>query len=532
MRFHITLPHTLTHFNARYNVRPGRASYFANGIAARIAAITVAHFATPIAAFSRSAAYGLVAASLIPATILTTTLATCVPVSASAYKTGEPPSPLTPAQGSSSRKTVIDVRTSPAVYLPGPSFRIEVYSTNPVTPGVPERLQEGIEQVLLMNDPRLSVAQTAADTSIACTITDLAVTSRLEIRTRPEYRRTGQIIVTDSETGYSRTEDQFEYVDVSYRVLVFEGRMSVKWEVTDVATGILLYSDRVDAGYTYEAGPDLGVGPIVGPSLSSVDLNIAYLKLADKAASFILAQLSSSVHSEIVALTSGKLKDASTLLESGRWSEALTLLSSMSAFKDPKDDAYRFYSIGVAQEALAYETQDPFEKKRLLEKAVDNYRRAAELKPSENMFWAPKDRAESALSQTSVVVAQVEILEQAKRLSSTATSPDQIAGGSTGLFRQTTSRTPSAPMLIDNQNVVQWVKSGRSSDYIIASIKHAPGTRFDLSQVEVLKLRRDGVNDSVLKAMAKAQEVPRPSVLGKVLMTAASLLWLVPFVVR
>jgi hypothetical protein len=396
---------------------------------------------------------------------------------------------------------------------------------------VPERLQEGIEQVLLMNDPRLNVAQTAADTSIACTITDLAVTSRLEIRTRPEYRRTGQIIVTDSETGYSRTEDQFEYVDVSYRVLVFEGRMSVKWEVTDVATGILLYSDRVDAGYTYEAGPDLGVGPIVGPSLSSVDLNIAYLKLADKAASLILAQLSPTVHSEIVTLSSGKLKEASKLLESGLWSEALTLLSSMPAFKDPKDDAYRFHSIGVAQEALAYETQDPFEKKRLLERAVDNYRRAAELKPNEDMFWAPKNRAEFVLWQTSGLVAQVEVFEEAKKPGSkAAASPDRIAGGSTGLFRQT-SRMPAAPMLIDNQTVVHWVKSGRSSDYIIASIKHAARTQFDLSAVEVLKLRREGVNNSVLKAMAEAQQGRRPGFGGRTnaVITAVSLLWWLPF---
>jgi hypothetical protein len=518
MRCLITLPITLSNFNARYKVRAG----FGGRIAARIAARVAAR----ITAWFRSACFGLLAASLI--------LATCAPVFAFTYGNGESASPVTRAQGSSSRKTVIDVRTSPAVYLPGPAFRIEVYSTNPVAPGVSGRLQEGIQEVLLQTDPRLRVAQTAADTSIACTITDLSVLPRIEIRSRPEYRRTGQIIVTDSDTGVSHTEDQFAYVDVSYRVLVFEGRMSVKWDVTDVATGILLYSDRVDAGFTNarEAGPDLGVGPIVGSSIAPVDLNIAYLKLADKAAGLILAQLSPSVHSEIVALSSGKLKDASKLLESGLWSEALTLLSSVPAFKDPKDDAYRFYSIGVAQEALAYKTQDPFEKKRQLEQAVDNYRRAAELKPGENMFWAPKNRAESALSQTARLAAQAEAFERAKKLRSTATSPDRIAGGNNPLFRQARSRVPSGPMFIDNQTVVQWVKSGRSSDYIIASIKHAPATRFDLSEVERLKLRRDGVNSSVLKAMANAQEGPHPSVLGRVLTTAVSLLWLVPFVVR
>src|SRR6185369_6500088 len=309
---------------------------------------------------------------------------------------GEPARPATPVQGSSSMKTVIDVRTSPPVYVPGPAIRVEVYSTNPLAPEVRERLQEGIEQVLLMNDPRLSLSQGAADTSIDCIITDLSVSPRIEVRSRPEYRRTGQVVVTDSETGYSRTEDQFAYIDVSYRVLVFEGRIRVKWEVTDIATGIRLYSETVYADYSNarEAARDFGTGPIVSSSVAPVDLNIAYLKLADKAAGLILAQLSPGVHSEIVALSSGKLKDASTLLASGRWSEALTLLTSMPEFKDPKDDAYRFYSIGVAQEALAYTVLDPFEKKRQLEQSVNNYRRAVEMKPGENMFWAPKARAE------------------------------------------------------------------------------------------------------------------------------------------
>jgi hypothetical protein len=504
MRSTITLPL----FNARYKVPASRGSYIA----------------APSAAWSRSASYGLLAASLI--------LATCAAPSASAYGAGAASPPATPAQGSSGRKTVIDVHTSPGVYLPGPAFRIEVYSTKPVTPRVPELLQQSIEQTLLRTDTRLRVSQTAADTSIACTITDLAVTSRLEIRTRPEYRRTGQIIVTDSETGYSRTEDQFEYVDVSYRVLVFEGRMSVKWEVTDVATGILLYSDRVDAGYTYEAGPDLGVGPIVGPSLSSVDLNIAYLKLVDKAASLILAQLSPTVHSEIVTLSSGKLKEASKLLEAGLWSEALALLSGMPAFKNPKDDAYRLYSIGVAHEALAYKALDHFEKKRQLERAVDNYRRAVELKPNENMFWAPKNRAEFVLWQTNGLVAQVEVFEEAKKPGSkAAASPDRIAAGNTGLFRQTRGPVQSGPMLINNQTVVQWVKSGRSSDYITASIKHAARTQFDLSAAEVLKLRREGVNNSVLKAMVEAQQGRRPGVGGRTgaVITAVSLLWWLPF---
>jgi tetratricopeptide (TPR) repeat protein len=332
--------------------------------------------------------------------------------------------------------------------------------------------------------------------------------------------------VTDPETGgVLRVEPQYTYVDVPYRALVLKGKMSVKCEVTDVATGILLYSDRFDALYTNAR--EVGSGP---SAVSVDDLNSAYLKLADNAMGLILVQLCPRVYSEIVALPSGKLKEASKLLEAGHWSEALTLLSSMPAFKDSKDDAYRFYSIGVAREALAYKALDHFEKKGQLERAVDNYRLATELKPNEDMFWPPKNRAEFVLWQTSGLVAQVEVFQEAKKPGSKAvTSSDRTAPAD--LFRQTRSQMQPGPMLINNETVVQWVKAGRSSDYITASIKHAPGTRFDLSKVEVLKLHRDGVNKSVLKAMAKAQQGRRPGHgRARAVITAVSLLWWLPFV--
>lgn len=134
-----------SHFESRNTVPASRASYFTDYVAAYIA--------TRIGAFSRSAPNALLAASLKHLTILMTMLATCAVAPALTYRVGEPARRATPVQGSSSMKTVIDVRTSPPVYVPGPAIRVEVYSSNPLAPQVRERLQEGIEQVLLMNDP-------------------------------------------------------------------------------------------------------------------------------------------------------------------------------------------------------------------------------------------------------------------------------------------------------------------------------------------------------------------------------------------
>ena len=130
--------------------------------------------------------------------------------------------------------------------------------------------------------------------------------------------------------------------------------------------------------------------------------------------------------------------------------------------------------------------------------------------------------------QTTGLVAQIEVFESAKRQGSKAFTAN------TGLFHQTMSRMHSGPLVIDNQTVVLWVRSGRSSDYITASIKHAPGTRFDLSEAEVLKLRREGVNKRVLKAMAKSQPGYHQAALARrtAVITAVSLLWWLPLVLR
>ncbi|HWN97635.1 MAG TPA: hypothetical protein VNS63_00025, partial [Blastocatellia bacterium] len=412
------------------------------------------------------------------------------------------------------------------VYLPGPTIGTQVTSLPPVTPRVPELIQRALQETLARNEPRLKFVSAAQDTLVSCTIIELGASPGVEARTKSEYRKTGERTITDPETGISRTEDEYGYVDVAYRALVFTGRMSVKCEVTDVATGIVLYSDRFDAIYT--DAREVGAG---SSNLSVDDLNAIYLELADNAAGLILAVLSPRVYSEVVALPSGKLKETSKLLDASLWNEALDRLTRMTPFKDPKDDAYRFYSMGVAHEALAYEAQEPAEMNRHLELAADHYREAAQLKPRENAFWGPKNRADLSLWQSTLLVAQVKAFEEAKRANSKVgvRGPDQVASA-TDLFRQVRSRVPPPPNVITNQTVIQWVKAGYSADYISSNIKHAMQTQFDLSSAGVLKLRREGVSDSTLKAMRESRQ-GRHNGIGtrrSAIITAISLLWWVP----
>ena len=74
-----------------------------------------------------------------------------------------------------------------------------------------------------------------------------------------------------------------------------------------------------------------------------------------------------------------------------------------------------------------------------------------------------------------------------------------------------------ALITLKNDDVVRLIKDGRSEDYITADIKHAPATRFDLSDGELLRMRRAGVSDRIFKTMREAQRGPHYGMSGRAL---------------
>jgi hypothetical protein len=366
---------------------------------------------------------------------------------------------------------------------------VKVTSDYPVAPEVPSFLKQAIQQTLARTDPRLRISP-SGDTVIVCTITDLRITNGIERRTRSEYRKTGEMTVTDPMTGMTRTEDQYGYVDVPYRALVLDARMSIRCEVVEAATGVVLYSDRFDPLLTDARDAAFGA--------TTEDQNAIYMRLAQSAAGSILTQLCPGDYRELAELPAGKLKDASTLLEQGHWPEALRLLTSMQPLKKPADDAYRLYSIGVALEALSYESSNMADARLEIERALENYQRAAELKPREQIFWVAKNRAEASLIRVNQVLAQAQALEDARK----------TGAGSGDLFHQVMSTTPAGPSVVTNDTVVQWVRSGYSEDYVKSSIRHAPRTSFDLSDAGRLSMERQGVSKAVVKVMVEKQRPP------------------------
>jgi hypothetical protein len=206
----------------------------------------------------------------------------------------------------------------------------------------------------------------------------------------------------------------------------------------------------------------------------------------------------------------------------------------MTPLPNAKDDAYRLYNIGVAYEALAYQTEDRKAAKGFLQDAAINYGKAVDAKRDEKYFLEPQKRIETAMAyyrkiegQSKAVAAANAPAEEpsvsdAGKSKGGATKPsgsktkkattgkgpaDPKSTGSNSKADSTasadggkTATAPATPALTNDQ-IIKMAKAGVDEDSIIATIRDAATVKFDLTPDGQIGLTSGGVKPKVLAAM-------------------------------
>ena len=120
--------------------------------------------------------------------------------------------------------------------------------------------------------------------------------------------------------------------------------------------------------------------------------------LMSKVTALIAARLVNTNETvEIPLARGGPLDDANKYAEAQQWSKWAEALETMQPFPDQKEDAYRFYNLGVAYEALGYAAETPDGAKRDLEDAAADYGKATDMNPADKRFLPAQNRIELAL---------------------------------------------------------------------------------------------------------------------------------------
>lgn len=190
-----------------------------------------------------------------------------------------------------------------------------------------------------------------------------------------------------------------------------------------------------------------------------------------------------------IALPKGKkFSEIKTLAENKRWGQVLEVAEKMEPFREPDDDAYRQYIIGVGHEAMAYtQAQDPKAIQDELSRAQTQYSKAKETNRGEKKFLDPDMRVQESLDHVIKLIA--------------------ISAGVKG---EPAPAPTAAPTEFNNDYLVHLFKSLRRSEkFIINQIETANDPKFDDSPAGQDFLFKQGLSEDVVMAVSKRMSSER-----------------------
>ena len=299
--------------------------------------------------------------------------------------------------GKTKKKVVLRRKLPSAIHLTASSFEVKTTAHDKSQADVAQSLGDVLETELLKNDHRLKVEKNSPDFVVSCNLTHFEIPA-------PQSFAHNEVVM---QKGHA--------LEVPKQFYKISGTLEVSYQAHD-RSGKTLDSDNFTAKYSrdFESGTNQATDKSITSKMADPFKHLAGKKTEDSATPPTPIELRHQLIQEIVTdistrlvsteqavdvyLARGKLDGANKLAESGLWSRYLETLETMQPFPSPKDDAYRLYNIGVANEALGYQTEDRAAARKFLEQASISYGKAVDGKPDEKFFLEPQNRIETAVA--------------------------------------------------------------------------------------------------------------------------------------
>jgi hypothetical protein len=404
------------------------------------------------------------------------------------------------------KKIVLERKLPPTGHIEGTGIKVVVNAVG-VQGDIAATLKSDLENILLRNDPRLRTEDVHPDTIITCTVTSYAQPAPVRTQQQsvslnnkkpaaPQYmeRVTGTLTAgfkAASRSGHSLAADNVKAnYDREFNVTSSSGGS------TGLASGIFHSIGHV----TKSGSSEQEETPPTAIELHDNLIQDAAMQIASH-----LVNTTEQVNVNLAR--GGALDEPDKLLEGKLYSRALEALEVTPPFSTPEEDSYRLYNIGVANEALAYTSEDVTKARTYLQQAAINYGKAIDAKPTEKYFLEPQNRIDTALAHYKVLSDDAKS-SHVEAVSSAHTSPAKSVS------------SPSAPAsaaadppgdALTNDQVIEMVAAHIDEGNIIDNIQHAPDVHFDLSVQGQVYLSQHGVSGRVLTAMKTRARSGPPS---------------------
>jgi hypothetical protein len=376
----------------------------------------------------------------------------------------------------------------PAMLLPSnATFEVVVRNASSAPARIADRVKTLLERQLADNDPRLRQAERNGDLVLTATLTEFTESRRDSTKYVSETRRVGSRQVTD-KNGKTRTEPIYEY-GRNRPSVVIRANAAVRIEVRRRQGGSALADETARHSVSEEHIVDQNP-----PSRDAVED-----QLIDQVIRKAAGRVSPGRQPVTVLLArSDDVDRFNDLARDRRWPEWESALLTVKPHRDRKRDAYRLHNLAVAQESLAYEAAEVEDALNHLVRAREIIAQASAQHPDEKYITESVTRinhGESAYRQVAALQQQMnsraaddaDARVETKR-ASPRLSPSGIGGDT-----------------ITNADIIDLRAAGLDDDNLIATIKSAKATKFDLSPAGLRALLLADVSNRVITAMRLRQ---------------------------
>ena len=371
----------------------------------------------------------------------------------------------------------------PALLLPAGSFQVDVKNLSTGPSRILARLDEAITSQMSENDSRLREAEGKPELQVTATLTEWTLSRRRGTRYVSEQRQIGTKQVKDSK-GNWKTEPVYEY-GRNKPTTIDEGAASVRLEVR---RGSQVLADETTR-FTYREDRLVEEGP---PTTIEVE-DTMIDRTAQRAAGLVTP---SREPVRVLLARSDEVDKLNDLARSRKWNEWRAALQETRPHRDAKKDAYRLHNIGVANEALAYEATNDDEAQRLIQEAATLMQQAISAKKDEKYF----DEAFARVSKNSLAITRLKTMRASLGLRQ-STSNAKPAAAPPAEKVKLAAKSPVATGPMTNADVIDLREAGLDDDNLIAAIKGASATKFDLTPAGLKTLLNAKVTNKVITAM-------------------------------
>lgn len=298
-----------------------------------------------------------------------------------------------PGFGTIRKKTIsLQVRQPAMVRLAHTTIAFKGSSTNREYAAVEGSLLATLETELVSNERTLVKKENPAD---AEWIFDLKVTG---FSTPPSQSRTQTAGASTTTTVVWNGS-----LNAAYQVLDHAGR------VHDANNVTFNYNKEFDANQVSSSKSKFGIPriPVIGAKKPREGETVPHSPedvkqiLLHEVVHQIASNLGNTSHpvDALVAEGEDHMNRAAVFMEQRLWQRALDELQGMSAFPKEEEEAYRAYDLGLAFEALGYDSKTSTEQRADIFKAAEYYDKALEMNRKEKYFVETAARIKDSIAR-------------------------------------------------------------------------------------------------------------------------------------